>query len=187
MAATADPDVKVGLCIIPTREKRYKSLSGKLILHDGFPSFEDLWKERDDFDMFIIWNGMIQSEGSIQALKQYCLDHRKRLLYDTHKCSDNCDKNSKCKAKLKVSVIVDIDETTDECVDKDPDYEIIPKFENKTYMIAGSMYENLKSMASMQLGGVCFEDVPIEFKDCKLQSIYGNITYVSNGINCSIQ
>ena len=181
MAATADPEIKVGLCVIPTSERRIIPSSGKLTLFEGFSTFEDLWKERDNFDMFIVWNGMIQSEGSIQALKQYCLDNQKKLLYDTHKCSDNHDKEPNDKPKLKITTIIGADETTGECVDKDPDYEIISRFEDKTYMIAGDMYKNLKSMASMQLGGVCFEEVPIEYKDEKLQSIFETRTNFTKG------
>ena len=175
---------KIGLCVVPEISNHIKfDDEGTTLIHDAFPSFEDLWESRDEYDILIIWSGMVRAEGSMQALKQYCLDACKILRYDDHICFE--DHHHEGKPKLNFRVIVDVDKSTGESIDCDPECKIIDYFEPRTYTLTANFYSNLKSMA-MNSAKLTHDDVPLKWEEEKLQSIYGNITYLP-GSNCPIQ
>ena len=168
--------IKIALHVNYNLEENTTEADTAIMVSTNFPEMIELWKEREKFDMFIILACLKDVSVGLPSLKNYCLTNSKFLMVDTHICSQ-----PDCKENLPVSV-VKVEKINGQltAVDRDSDYQIVPKEEKRTVVLELYMYNSLLSMAKMELKSLEHEGIPLIYCDEKLVSIYKNIQYMPN-------
>lgn len=134
-----------------------------------YQSMEELWKNRNQHRLFLIYICMPGVNLGMSALKKYCLKEHKGLLLDVHQCSPSCTQPP------EIITIVDAQLNID-----DPN-NLVKPFQESQMVLEDYMYDSLLSMSHMGLASLYHESIPLHYNEQKsrLESIYGDIYYVS--------
>jgi len=155
------------------------------IYTENFGRMGQLWKRREDFDFFIVLGSLHDSMAGLPSLKEYCLANQRFLMVDTHVCLEpNCKDHTiqtivelVIEPERSIAMPKKVDEVSIS-IDKDPEGKIVPNVEHKIIHLEPVFYEQLLTMAKMDLSSVSHEGVIVVFDGTDLTSLYGNIKYL---------